>query len=104
MMDDQYCVQSEIICITVSQVRQRLSETGDPGPVTMIRTPLVDLPLGATEDRVCGTIDFERALTEGESPEMGVYERGADDCRRFPLCDTTRLGWDIPGSCSITVW
>ncbi len=34
--------------------------------VALARTPLVDLPLGATEDRVCGTIDFERALTEGE--------------------------------------
>lgn len=26
---------------------------------------VVELPLGATEDRVCGTIDIERALTEG---------------------------------------
>jgi magnesium chelatase subunit I len=26
---------------------------------------MVDLPLGATEDRVCGTIDIEKALTEG---------------------------------------
>jgi magnesium chelatase subunit D len=30
------------------------------GPV-----PFVDLPLGATEDRVLGTLDFERALREG---------------------------------------
>lgn len=28
-------------------------------------TPMVDLPLGATEDRVCGTIDIEKALTQG---------------------------------------
>jgi protoporphyrin IX magnesium-chelatase (EC 6.6.1.1) len=26
---------------------------------------VVDLPLGATEDRVCGTLDIERALTQG---------------------------------------
>src|SRR5687767_15141731 len=26
---------------------------------------VVELPLGATEDRVCGTIDIERALTQG---------------------------------------
>jgi magnesium chelatase subunit I len=26
---------------------------------------VIDLPLGATEDRVCGTLDIERALTEG---------------------------------------
>ena len=28
--------------------------------------PVVDLPLGATEDRVVGTLDLERALTRGE--------------------------------------
>lgn len=27
--------------------------------------PVVELPLGATEDRVCGTLDIERALREG---------------------------------------
>jgi hypothetical protein len=27
--------------------------------------PQVELPLGATEDRICGTIDIEKALTEG---------------------------------------
>jgi magnesium chelatase subunit I len=27
--------------------------------------PVIDLPLGATEDRVCGTLDIERALVEG---------------------------------------
>ena len=30
-----------------------------------IKIPMIDLPLGATEDRVCGTIDIEKALTEG---------------------------------------
>ena len=34
-------------------------------PTTKIKIPMVDLPLGATEDRVCGTIDIEKALTEG---------------------------------------
>lgn len=29
------------------------------------KVPMVDLPLGATEDRVCGTIDIEKALSEG---------------------------------------
>jgi len=28
--------------------------------------PVVELPLGATEDRVCGTIDIERALNKGQ--------------------------------------
>nr|YP_009394271.1 Mg chelatase subunit e [Leptosiphonia brodiei]ARW62833.1 Mg chelatase subunit e [Leptosiphonia brodiei] len=30
-----------------------------------IKVPMVDLPLGATEDRLCGTIDIEKALNEG---------------------------------------
>jgi magnesium chelatase subunit I len=30
-----------------------------------IDVPVVDLPLGATEDRVVGTLDIERALTQG---------------------------------------
>ena len=29
------------------------------------KVQMVDLPLGATEDRVCGTIDIEKALSEG---------------------------------------
>lgn len=39
---------------------------------TTMRTPLVELPLGATEDRICGTIDIEKALTEG----VKAYEPG----------------------------
>jgi magnesium chelatase ATPase subunit I len=31
----------------------------------LVPVPVVELPLGATEDRVCGTIDIERALTAG---------------------------------------
>ena len=41
-----------------------------------IPVPVVDLPLGATEDRVCGTIDIERALTKGERAfEPGLLAR-----------------------------
>ncbi len=32
---------------------------------TEVPVPVVDLPLGATEDRVVGTLDLEKALTEG---------------------------------------
>ena len=32
----------------------------------LIPTPVVDLPLGATEDRVTGALDIEKALTKGE--------------------------------------
>ncbi len=34
--------------------------------------PQVELPLGATEDRICGTIDIEKALAEG----IKAYEPG----------------------------
>ena len=38
--------------------------------------PVVELPLGATEDRVCGTIDLGRALKEGvKSFEPGLLAR-----------------------------
>ncbi|MGZ8469996.1 MAG: magnesium chelatase ATPase subunit I [Gemmatirosa sp.] len=37
-----------------------------------VPVPVVDLPLGATEDRVVGALDLERALTCGER----VYEPG----------------------------
>jgi magnesium chelatase ATPase subunit I len=38
--------------------------------------PVVELPLGATEDRVCGTIDLARALKEGvKSFEPGLLAR-----------------------------
>jgi magnesium chelatase subunit I len=44
--------------------------------VEQIATPVVDLPLGATEDRVLGALDLERALTRGEKRfEPGLLAR-----------------------------
>jgi magnesium chelatase subunit I len=41
-----------------------------------VPTPVVDLPLGATEDRVVGALDLERALTRGEKAfEPGLLAR-----------------------------
>ncbi|MEM8949479.1 MAG: magnesium chelatase ATPase subunit I [Pseudomonadota bacterium] len=41
-----------------------------------IPIPVVDLPLGATEDRVVGALDLERALTSGEKAfEPGLLAR-----------------------------
>lgn len=45
---------------------------GERPSLTKIRTPMVDLPLGATEDRVCGSLDIEKALVAGEK----AYEPG----------------------------
>ncbi|HHP7230357.1 MAG TPA: magnesium chelatase ATPase subunit I [Xenococcaceae cyanobacterium] len=36
-----------------------------PLEIVKQKVQMVDLPLGATEDRVCGTIDIEKALAEG---------------------------------------
>jgi magnesium chelatase subunit I len=45
-------------------------------PVEQGPVPVVDLPLGATEDRVCGTLDIERALVEGvKAFEPGLLAR-----------------------------
>ena len=39
-------------------------------------TPVIDMPLGATEDRVVGALDIERALTRGEKAfEPGLLAR-----------------------------
>ncbi len=44
--------------------------------VERVPTPVVDLPLGATEDRVVGALDLEHALTHGEKRfEPGLLAR-----------------------------
>ncbi|MFN3936493.1 MAG: magnesium chelatase ATPase subunit I [Gemmobacter sp.] len=46
------------------------------GRIVRRPTPVIDLPLGATEDRVVGALDIERALTRGEkSFEAGLLAR-----------------------------
>jgi magnesium chelatase subunit I len=42
----------------------------------VVPVPVVDMPLGATEDRVVGALDLERALTKGERAfEPGLLAR-----------------------------
>nr|YP_010447262.1 protochlorophyllide reductase magnesium chelatase subunit [Halimeda opuntia]UTN43182.1 protochlorophyllide reductase magnesium chelatase subunit [Halimeda opuntia] len=68
---------------------------------------MVDLPLGATEDRVCGTIDLEKALTEGikafEPGLLAQANRGIlyvdevnllDDHLVDVLLDAAASGWN----------
>jgi Mg-chelatase subunit ChlI len=45
--------------------RQRYDQTGEL-PAALTRTTFVDLPVSATEDRVVGTLDIERAIKLGE--------------------------------------
>lgn len=50
--------------------------TGAGPEITERPTPVVDLPLGVTEDRVTGALDIERALTRGEKAfEAGLLAR-----------------------------
>src|SRR5512147_2523352 len=48
-----------------TECRER-SAAGEKLPVALRRTSFVDLPVSATEDRVVGTLDIERAIKEGE--------------------------------------
>ncbi len=49
---------------------------GDEAHVTSVPVPVIDLPLGATEDRVLGALDIERALAEGvKAFEPGLLAR-----------------------------
>jgi Mg-chelatase subunit ChlI len=37
-----------------------------------MKVPMIEVPLGTTEDRICGTIDIEKALAEG----IKAYDAG----------------------------
>jgi len=48
-----------------TECRERVSN-GEELPIAIRRTPFVDLPVSATEDRVVGTLDIESAIQRGE--------------------------------------
>jgi len=71
------------------------------------KIPMIDLPLGSTEDRVCGTIDIEKALSEGikafEPGLLAAANRGIlyidevnllDDHLVDILLDSAASGWN----------
>ncbi|MCW2277055.1 magnesium chelatase ATPase subunit I [Heliophilum fasciatum] len=71
-----------------SSCRERTAE-GEDLPVVYRSTKVVDLPLGATEDRVCGTIDIQKALAEGvKAFEVGLL---AQANRGFLYVDEVNL-------------
>lgn len=87
-------------------VRQRLMR-GEQVAITSRQVTMVDLPLGATEDRVCGTIDIEKALSEGvkafEPGLLAKANRGIlyidevnllDDHLVDVLLDSAASGWN----------
>ncbi|MFB8788247.1 MAG: magnesium chelatase ATPase subunit I [Potamolinea sp.] len=86
-----------------------LNENGNSQIRTTVKkkVPMVDLPLGATEDRVCGTIDIEKALSEGvkafEPGLLAKANRGIlyvdevnllDDHLVDVLLDSAASGWN----------
>ncbi len=88
------------------EVKQKL-EQGLEIPVVLKKVQMVDLPLGATEDRVCGTIDIEKALSEGikafEPGLLAKANRGIlyvdevnllDDHLVDVLLDSAASGWN----------
>ena len=87
-------------------VREQLLH-GEELRVVRRKTAMVDLPLGATEDRVCGTIDIEKALSEGvkafEPGLLAKANRGIlyvdevnllDDHLVDILLDSAASGWN----------
>ena len=86
-----------------------ISNLQSPKPKSeKINVPVIDLPLGATEDRVCGTIDIEAALTRGEkrfAPGLlASANRGflyidevnlLDDHLVDVLLDVAASGWNV---------
>lgn len=87
-------------------VREKL-RNNEPLSTNKKKISMVDLPLGATEDRVCGTIDLEKALTEGikafEPGLLAQANRGIlyvdevnllDDHLVDVLLDAAASGWN----------
>ena len=89
-----------------SEVRERV-QRGESLSEGRCQVPMVDLPLGATEDRLCGTIDIEKALSEGvrafEPGLLAKANRGLlyvdevnllDDHLVDVLLDSAASGWN----------
>lgn len=87
-------------------VREKL-KNNESLSINQKKISMVDLPLGATEDRVCGTIDLEKALTEGikafEPGLLAQANRGIlyvdevnllDDHLVDVLLDAAASGWN----------
>nr|ALG63547.1 Mg-protoporyphyrin IX chelatase [Guillardia theta] len=91
----------------MSEDIRRLVENGKAIEIVDKKVSMIDLPLGATEDRVCGTIDIEKALTEGvkafEPGLLAKANRGIlyvdevnllDDHLVDILLDSAASGWN----------
>lgn len=104
--DDAYNSSPTEVDNQSDEVRNRVA-SGEELPVVLRKVPMVDLPLGATEDRVCGTIDIEKALTQGKKAfEPGLLAKAnrgilyvdevnlLDDHLVDVLLDSAAGGWN----------
>jgi len=104
--DDPFNSDKSDLDLMGNEVRQAI-QNNESLETELIKIPMVDLPLGATEDRVCGTIDIEKALTEGikafEPGLLAKANRGLlyvdevnllDDHLVDILLDSAASGWN----------
>jgi len=104
--DDPYNSSPDSLEMMSDEVRKRRA-AGEELPVIQKKVPMIDLPLGATEDRVCGTIDIEKALTQGKKAfEAGLLAKAnrgilyvdevnlLDDHLVDVLLDSAAGGWN----------
>lgn len=88
-------------------VREKIQKN-EPLKIEKKYISMVTLPLGATEDRICGTIDIEKALNEGiktfEPGLLAKANRGIlyidevnllDDHLADLLLDSAASGWNV---------
>lgn len=106
VLDDLFNSDPEDPELMSDEVKAQVA-SGETLAVTQMQVPMVDLPLGATEDRVCGTIDIEKALAEGvkafEPGLLAKANRGIlyvdevnllDDHLVDVLLDSAASGWN----------
>jgi magnesium chelatase subunit I len=104
--DDPFNSDKNDLDLMGNEVREKI-QNNETLETEFIKIPMVDLPLGATEDRVCGTIDIEKALTEGvkafEPGLLAKANRGLlyvdevnllDDHLVDILLDSAASGWN----------
>lgn len=105
--DDPFNSHPTNLELMSNEVKLAIQDNENEIETELIKIPMVDLPLGATEDRVCGTIDIEKALTEGikafEPGLLAKANRGIlyvdevnllDDHLVDILLDSAASGWN----------
>ena len=105
--DDPFNSHPTNLELMSSEVKSQIQGNSSEIATDFIKIPMIDLPLGATEDRVCGTIDIEKALTEGvkafEPGLLAKANRGIlyvdevnllDDHLVDILLDSAASGWN----------